>query len=220
MQSLRKDRAETIQSTASDTRNALHLPDGPEQEARDRLFGAKPGKDTKNPDKWSDSSWQEYAWGTDVRQDSLNYISTVQPFAIGNMHRPLLTQPWRTFPFVQAPRTHGPPAEVRYRPLTSDVPLSADKGQLGQTLPQPVSRYESHKTFGLQANTDNWSSHSIMETSPTLETSTNPHGRQHTGRFLRMRLRQTLLRSPRGIFGRLLGVVIIIIIMVVMKTTI
>ena len=118
VQSLRKDRAETIQSSASDTRYALHMPDGPEQEARDKKFGAKLGKAVANPDKWSDSSWQDYAWGTDVRQDALNYIYTVQPFSLGNLPRPLPTQPRPTFLFGQAPPVagkHGPQVKLRYR---------------------------------------------------------------------------------------------------------
>src|SRR5258706_14305658 len=117
VQSLRKKRAETIQSSASDTRYALHMPDGPEQEARDRRFGAKPGGATTNPDKWSDPSWQDYAWGTDVRQDALNYISSVQPFSLGNLPRPL-PNPRPSFLFGQAPPVpgkHGPQLKPRYR---------------------------------------------------------------------------------------------------------
>lgn len=96
------------------------MPDGPEQEARDRLFGAKHGEAMTNPDKWSDPSWQEYAWGTDVKQDALNYISAVQPFSLGDLRLPLATPPPRpTFHhFGQAPppgkHVHGPQVELRY----------------------------------------------------------------------------------------------------------
>ena len=136
MQNLRKDRAELIQSSASETRNALHMPDGPEQEARDRRLNAKPGDKTTNPDKWSDPSWQQYAWGTDVTRDALNYISTVQPFSLGNLHRPLLIQPRPTFPFVQGPpRNDGTQTELRYGPLISDAPFPSDNDQVKQILP-------------------------------------------------------------------------------------
>jgi hypothetical protein len=189
VQSLRKDRAEAIQSSASDTRNALHMADGPEQEARDRRFGAKLGEAITNPDKWSDPSWQEYAWGTDVRQDALNYISTVQPFSLGNLPRPLATQPRPAIHFGQAPPgKHGPQLEFRCGPLISHTPLITDNEHFEQTLPQPVSSCYSHKRFSSQASTDSWSAHSIMENVPTLEKGTSPHGRQHTGHSFRVAL--------------------------------
>jgi hypothetical protein len=177
------------------------MPDGPEQKARDKRFGAKHGEDTKNPDKWSDPSWQEYAWGTDVRQDALNYISRVQPFSLGNLGHPLLIQSRPTFPFVQAPpRKHGPQMELRYGPLISGAPLNTDNEQLEQTLPQPVSRCHNHEEFGLQTNTANRSSHSVMENSLTPERGTNIQGRQHTGHSLCLPLHQEFLRSLRGIY--------------------
>ena len=160
VQSLRKDRAEAIQTSASDTRHALHMPDGPEQEARDRRFGAKLGEAITNPDKWSDPSWQQYAWGTDVRQDALNHISTVQPFSLGNLPRPLATPPRPSFPFGQAPPgKHGPQVELRFVPLISDPPLITDNELLEQALPQSVSWCHSYKRFCLQASTDSWPSH-------------------------------------------------------------
>ena len=196
-QTLRKERAETIQSSASDTRYALHMPDGPEQEARDRKFSAKPGEAVTIPDKWSDPSWQDYAWGTDVRQDALNYISTVQPFSLGNLRSPLPTQPRPTLFFGQAPSSpgkHGPQTKLRYR-LTSYLrhPFITDNEELEQPLPQPVS----HERFGLQTNAGSWSSRWIMEFLPTPETGSNSHGRQHTSHCLRLALHQKLLRSLR-----------------------
>jgi hypothetical protein len=155
MQTLRKGRAETVQSSASDTRTALHMPDGPEQEARDRGFRAKPEEGITNPDKWSDPSWQRYAWGTDVMQDALKHISMVQPFSSGNLRRRPPLKPRPTFPFVQdPPRNHGAKVELRHVPLISDAPLPADNEQLEQILPQPVSRRHGYKR-SLQINTGN-----------------------------------------------------------------
>ena len=66
-ESARKKRAETIQDSAARTRMTLHLPDGPEQEARDLAMGSE----GKNPDLFVDSSWQDYMWKTDVMKDTL-----------------------------------------------------------------------------------------------------------------------------------------------------
>ena len=64
----RKKRAETIQDSAARTRMTLHLPDGPEQEARDLAMGSE----GKNPDLFVDTSWQDYMWKTDVMKDTLD----------------------------------------------------------------------------------------------------------------------------------------------------
>ena len=66
-ESARKRRAETIQDSAARTRMTLHLPDGPEQEARDLAMGSQ----GKNPDLFVDTSWQDYMWKTDVMKDTL-----------------------------------------------------------------------------------------------------------------------------------------------------
>jgi salicylate hydroxylase len=47
------------------TRQALHLPDGPEQAERDKLFAA----DGKCPDLWVDEDWQDFMWGVDVMKE-------------------------------------------------------------------------------------------------------------------------------------------------------
>lgn len=83
-QAVRKERAEKIQSSASATRQVLHLPDGEEQRVRDqRMRGAgKPksnGRDSRateanngrNPDLWADEQWQQYMWGVDVMREVL-----------------------------------------------------------------------------------------------------------------------------------------------------
>ncbi|KAF2084975.1 FAD/NAD(P)-binding domain-containing protein [Saccharata proteae CBS 121410] len=63
---VRKARGEAIQQSASQTRRALHLPDGPEQRQRDRKIKEAASGKGENPDLWSDQSWQEFMWGTDV----------------------------------------------------------------------------------------------------------------------------------------------------------
>lgn len=64
---VRKKRAETMQDSAARTRTSLHLPDGPEQEARDLAMSGE----GRNPDLFSDSGWQDYMWKTDVMKDTL-----------------------------------------------------------------------------------------------------------------------------------------------------
>jgi salicylate hydroxylase len=52
---VRKDRAEKIQTSTVATREALHLPDGPEQQARDEMIRlAAKAQGGQNPDKWAD----------------------------------------------------------------------------------------------------------------------------------------------------------------------
>lgn len=66
----RKGRAETVQQSGSSNRITLHLPDGPEQKARDEQF-----RDSlnggENPDKWSDRQTQEFLWGWDAEKAAL-----------------------------------------------------------------------------------------------------------------------------------------------------
>lgn len=60
-----KARAEYIQQSCLTTRTALHLPDGAEQEARDRKFQLlSEGGD--NDDKWGDPTVQQFIWGWDA----------------------------------------------------------------------------------------------------------------------------------------------------------
>ncbi|KAJ5651079.1 uncharacterized protein N7484_004802 [Penicillium longicatenatum] len=67
-EAVRKERAERIQNSASETRKALHLPDGEEQRKRDEAIRG-PGK---NPDLWADHSWQDFMWGTDVMKETVD----------------------------------------------------------------------------------------------------------------------------------------------------
>ncbi|KAI9678747.1 MAG: hypothetical protein M1817_005804 [Caeruleum heppii] len=65
-ETLRKGRSEAIQASAATTRLALHLPDGPEQEARDqkmKIVG-------QNSDMWADQNWQGFMYGTDVMREA------------------------------------------------------------------------------------------------------------------------------------------------------
>ncbi|KAL4936599.1 hypothetical protein BDV06DRAFT_89991 [Aspergillus oleicola] len=66
----RKQRAETVQQSGTLNRVTLHLPDGPEQEARDEQFRASL-KGGANPDKWSDRQTQEFLWGWDAEKAAL-----------------------------------------------------------------------------------------------------------------------------------------------------
>ncbi|CAG8931209.1 unnamed protein product [Penicillium salamii] len=66
----RKERAETVQQSGSENRITLHLPDGPEQIARDAQFQASASGN--NPDKWSDQRTQEFLWGWDAEKAALN----------------------------------------------------------------------------------------------------------------------------------------------------
>ncbi|KAM3515973.1 hypothetical protein MY11210_000513 [Beauveria gryllotalpidicola] len=64
-ETIRKPRAEKIAASATATANTLHLPDGPEQIARDQGM-MDPGAEKPNPDKWSNLEWQDLMWGVDV----------------------------------------------------------------------------------------------------------------------------------------------------------
>ncbi|CAI7581789.1 unnamed protein product [Penicillium palitans] len=66
----RKTRAETVQQSGSENRITLHLPDGPEQIARDAQFEASVSGN--NPDKWSDRRTQEFLWGWDAEKAALD----------------------------------------------------------------------------------------------------------------------------------------------------
>lgn len=68
---VRKDRGEKIQASAATTRQALHLPDGKEQQQRDEKIRAAGRGEGQNPDLWADSSWQDFMWGTDVMKDTV-----------------------------------------------------------------------------------------------------------------------------------------------------
>lgn len=59
-----KARAEHIQQSCLQTRAALHLPDGPEQQARDQKFRAL-SQGGESDDKWNDPQMQEFLWGWD-----------------------------------------------------------------------------------------------------------------------------------------------------------
>ncbi len=66
---VRKDRAENIQTSTVDTRKALHLPDGPEQQALDEKIKTA-AKGGENSDKWADQSSQEFMYGTDPMRET------------------------------------------------------------------------------------------------------------------------------------------------------
>ncbi|KAG2417630.1 hypothetical protein HFD88_008849 [Aspergillus terreus] len=66
----RKQRAETVQQSGSTNRVTLHLPDGPEQQARDEQFRASMNGGS-NPDKWADRATQDFLWAWDAEKVAL-----------------------------------------------------------------------------------------------------------------------------------------------------
>lgn len=80
-EAIRKSRGEAIQASASATQKVLHLPDGPEQEERDRkikestlaatsLANSAGTAEKRNPDLWADQQWQDFMWGVDVMKET------------------------------------------------------------------------------------------------------------------------------------------------------
>lgn len=66
----RKQRAETVQQSGTQNRATLHLPDGPEQQARDEQFRAA-ATSGSNPDRWSDRGTQRFLWEWDAEKAAL-----------------------------------------------------------------------------------------------------------------------------------------------------
>ncbi|KAB8262749.1 hypothetical protein BDV32DRAFT_120008 [Aspergillus pseudonomiae] len=66
----RKQRAETVQQSGSANRITLHLPDGPEQQARDEQF-RRSMTGGSNPDRWADRETQTFLWGWDAEKAAL-----------------------------------------------------------------------------------------------------------------------------------------------------
>jgi len=73
----RKQRAETVQQSGSENRITLHLPDGPEQLARDAQF--LESASGSNPDKWADRQTQEFLWGWDAEKAALEAWNSISP---------------------------------------------------------------------------------------------------------------------------------------------
>ncbi|KAJ6199363.1 hypothetical protein J3E72DRAFT_187012 [Bipolaris maydis] len=78
---VRKERAEKIAASALDTSKSLHLPDGPEQEKRDRSIQGVRQKETAGDshvaDKWRDHQWQDYMWGIDVMRETVDKLAEI-----------------------------------------------------------------------------------------------------------------------------------------------
>ncbi|KAB8235145.1 putative salicylate hydroxylase [Aspergillus alliaceus] len=66
----RKQRAEKVQQSGSANRITLHLPDGPEQQARDEQFRLSMTSGS-NPDRWTDRETQAFLWGWDAEKAAL-----------------------------------------------------------------------------------------------------------------------------------------------------
>ena len=60
---VRKQRAETIQSLGADNRHSLHMSDGPDQVARDLLFGTD-----LSPDRWLGKETRDYIMNWDAEE--------------------------------------------------------------------------------------------------------------------------------------------------------
>ena len=75
----RKHRAETVQQSGTVNRATLHLPDGPEQQARDDQFRASMNG-ASNPDKWADLETQKFLWGWDAEKVALETWEGESPF--------------------------------------------------------------------------------------------------------------------------------------------
>ena len=85
-ETVRKNRAETIQSSATATQRALHLPDGPEQEERDSWMKGL-NKKTKGgtKDMWADKNFQNFMWGVDVMNETRARWETLKWEALREM---------------------------------------------------------------------------------------------------------------------------------------
>ena len=59
-------------ASASKTRDALHLPDGPEQILRDEAIGKASRGECESPDLWGDKSFQAWVWGVDIQQQAVD----------------------------------------------------------------------------------------------------------------------------------------------------
>ncbi|OAA56110.1 Aromatic-ring hydroxylase-like protein [Cordyceps fumosorosea ARSEF 2679] len=69
-EAIRKPRAERIAAGATASARVFHLPDGPEQVARDR-WPANPGAAAQNPDRFNNPQWQDFMWGVDVMEETM-----------------------------------------------------------------------------------------------------------------------------------------------------
>ena len=66
-----------MQQSGSENRITLHLPDGPEQLARDAQF--LESASGSNPDKWSDRETQQFLWGWDAEKVALEAWNSMSP---------------------------------------------------------------------------------------------------------------------------------------------
>ncbi|KAI1125065.1 putative salicylate hydroxylase [Nemania abortiva] len=76
-ESIRKDRSERIQASATNTGNTLHLPDGEEQIRRDEAIRAASRGVGPNPDKWNDKQSREFMWRVDVMAETINKFESL-----------------------------------------------------------------------------------------------------------------------------------------------
>jgi salicylate hydroxylase len=77
-QNSRKDRAEYIQQVASQNTSLLHLPDGPDQVARDAKFAEfAQSPDEPSPDRWADAEFQRFLFEYDAERAAKDALSSM-----------------------------------------------------------------------------------------------------------------------------------------------
>ncbi|KNG48585.1 salicylate hydroxylase [Stemphylium lycopersici] len=90
-EAVRKERAEKITASASDTSRSLHLPDGPEQEKRDRSIQSarhpERAGESDVADRWRDQQWQDFMWGIDVMRETVNKWTELSAVVIRESER-------------------------------------------------------------------------------------------------------------------------------------
>lgn len=89
---LRRDRCYIILDAARNNGNIWHLPDGPEQEKRDKGMREGPKEEAvqdskkENPNKWSDPSFQPWMFGYDAYAEVSDFPSSSCPCGVFRVH--------------------------------------------------------------------------------------------------------------------------------------
>jgi salicylate hydroxylase len=90
-EAVRKERAEKIAASASDTSRSLHLSDGPEQEKRDKDIQSARREERAGEsdlgDKWRDQQWQDFMWGIDVMRETVDKWAELSVAVMGQSER-------------------------------------------------------------------------------------------------------------------------------------
>jgi salicylate hydroxylase len=91
-QRLRKARGDAIARETFKQREAFHLPDGPAQEARDRIFLSQLDRPLRSPfpSRWTCPEVQPWLYGYDAFQEVRSAVEA-EPFCMAPAQRP---SPW------------------------------------------------------------------------------------------------------------------------------